>query len=135
MGMLDLDVDLMDFDIEDLPTTTKVQPVIVEKVTLRPSRTETAHVAVPTSQWNWSDLRDYIITEVEKRHGPQVRDAMKEASVIKSFITRWGIDQAVAIAKAAFDVHDGMWRNAPISINRFCKGSDDYFAGVIAQNL
>ena len=84
--------------------------------------------------WGWQELRDYVIREIERRHGPQVRNPKTESSIFKSFITRWP-DQAVAIAKTAFEVHNGMWRNAPISVNRFCKASDEYFAAVIAKNL
>lgn len=91
--------------------------------------------AKPASDWNWSDLRDYIVEQIEQRHGPQVRDALKESGICKAFIARWGIEEAVAIARAAFDVHDGMWRNAPISISRFAKGSDPYFASVIVTTV
>jgi hypothetical protein len=111
-----------------------------------PSVTETVRVvstgqvyggykAKEASAWNWSDLRDYIVEQIEQRHGPQVRDALKESGICKAFIARWGIEDAVAIARAAFEVHDGMWRNAPISISRFAKGSDPYFASVIATTV
>lgn len=128
---------MLDFDVDLTQPKSKAQPTLSEEVTVRPvqGRATTAHVALDPSTWNWSDLRDYIMSEVERRHGPQVRDGKKEASIIKAFIGRWGIEQAVAIAKVAFTVHDGMWRNAPISINRFCKASDPFFAGVIVKNL
>jgi len=128
---------VLDFDVDLTQPKSRIQPVLTEEVTVRPvqGQTATVRVALDPSAWNWSDLRDYIMSEVERRHGPQVRDAKKEAGIIKAFIGRWGIEQAVAIAKVAFTVHDGMWRNAPISINRFCRASDPYFAGVIAKNL
>jgi hypothetical protein len=94
-----------------------------------------AFMMKPEAAWGWSDLRDYVIKEIEKRHGPQVRDPMKEASIFKSFMSRWP-DQSVAIARVAFGpVNDGMWHNAPISVNRFCKASDSYFSTVIAERL
>lgn len=132
---------LIDFGFEPVATATRpavrvvetVIPTVTETVTVRPSQAA-GFVMKPESSWGWQDLRDYVIREIEARHGASVRDPKKEASVFKSFLTRWP-DQAVAIAKVAFEVHDGMWRNAPISVNRFCKASDEYFAAVIAKNL
>ena len=86
------------------------------------------------AEWGWQDLRDYVIREIEKRHGPQVRDPRKEQAIFKGFMTRWP-DQAVAIARSAFNVHDGMWKSAPISVNRFCKASDPFFAEILAARI
>lgn len=111
-------------------------PTVTEQVTVTPvASTASSYVMKDDTVWGWSDLRDYVIREIEKRHGPQVRDPKKEASIFKSFMSRWG-DQAPGIARAAFGpAHDGMWRNAPISVNRFCKASDEYFAAVLAARL
>jgi len=134
---------VLDFDAAVMtPATTT--PVTTQ--TPLPSVTETVRVvstgqvyggykAKEASAWDWADLRDYIVEQIEQRHGPQVRDALKESGICKAFIARWGIEDAVAIARAAFEVHDGMWRNAPISISRFAKGSDPYFASVIATTV
>lgn len=135
--MLDFDSDL---DIARANGTTTVSktttaPEVVETVTVIPASGGAGFLVKPPALWNWSDLRDYIVAEVEKVHGPQVRDPKKEAGICKGFLSRWGAEQAVAIARAAFEVHGGMWRNAPISMNRFCKGSDPYFAQPIADNL
>ena len=132
------------FDPTAAPTATATRrrqqvvtevPQVVETVQAiaRPSQAA-GYVMREESAWGWSDLRDYVIREMESRGNPQVRDGKKEASIFKSFMSRWG-DQSVAIAKAAFEVHNGMWRNAPISVNRFCKASDEYFAAIIAKNL
>ena len=75
-----------------------------------------------------------VVAEIERRGGDVVRNPKTEASIFKSFMTRWP-ENSVAIARAAFEVHDGMWRSAPISLNRFCKASDPYFAAIIAKNL
>ena len=111
-------------------------PVVQETVRVVPVASQSvAFVMKPEDGWGWSDLRDFVIREIEKRHGPQVRDLMKEAGIFKSFMTRWP-DQSVAIAKVAFGpVNDGMWQNAPISVNRFCKASDQYFSARIAERL
>jgi hypothetical protein len=117
------------------PAVTTVAPVVVETVTVVAKPSQAAGFVMRDEQaWGWQDLRDYVIREIEQRHGPQVRDPKKEAAIFKSFLTRWS-DSAVAIAKAAFEVHGGMWRGAPISVNRFCLASDEYFAAVIAKNL
>lgn len=86
------------------------------------------------SQWTWEDLRDYVMGQIERYHGPQLRNPVKEAAIFKGFLTRHG-DKAVAIARFAFEVQRGMWQRAPISANRFCKGSDPYFADVIKGRL
>lgn len=117
------------------PTVVETVPQVVETVTVTPvASTAAGFVMKPESAWGWQDLRDYVIREMEKRNNPQVRDPKKEASIFKGFLSRWG-DKAPAIAKTAFEVHDGMWRNAPISVNRFCKASDQYFAAVIAERV
>lgn len=130
---------MLDFDVPlnqtKTPQTIQAAPQVVETIRVMPNKSQGHLSGRPVSEWNWSDLRDFIIESIEQRHGPQVRDPKKEAGIIKSFISRWGIEQAHAIARAAFDVHDGMWRNAPITITRFAKGSDPYFASVIAENI
>jgi hypothetical protein len=50
-------------------------------------------------------------------------------------MTRYPDGKSIAIAKAAFEVQNGMWRSAPISVQRFCKGSDVFFADVIAERV
>lgn len=137
MTMLDFDFDpIAPMDVEECVPTRKVvedtaRPV--EQARAIPVR-GASYVARKDGSWGWSDLRDYIFTEIEARHGIQVRDPKKEASIIKSFMSRWGTD-AVRIARTAFDVHDGMWGGAPISINRFCRASDQWFAAVIVEKF
>lgn len=132
---------MLDFDIplnQAKPATETVRqaaPEVTETIRVTPNRSREHLSGRPVAEWNWSDLRDFIIEGIEQRHGPQVRDAKKEAGIVKSFISRWGIERAHAIAQASFDVYDGMWRNAPISINRFSKNSDPYFASIIADRL
>lgn len=138
--MLDFDTPL---NVKTQPQTETASP---EPVLVSDTVVTTEHVRVIThgaagysakafEMWNWSDLRDYINAEVERRHGPQVRDPKKESGIIKGFINRWGITKAVAIATAAFEVHDGMWRSSPITMTRFCKASDPYFSEIIAKNI
>lgn len=130
---------LIDFDTDLSRSTTVVvkqtAPVVTETVTttLAPSAKST-HVLKSESEWGWEELRDYVVSSIEKRHGAFPRNFKTEASIFKSFIVRWGA-QAPAIARFAFEFSDGMWHNAPISVNRFCKNSDPYFAQPISQRL
>lgn len=86
-------------------------------------------------EWTWREMRDYVMGQIEKYHGPQVRNPLKEKGIFEGFISRWGQDRAKIIAQAAFDIHHGMWANAPISINRFCKSSDAFFGQKIIDRL
>lgn len=124
-----------DDDVVTLPAT-KVEetvPVIVERVITTPIPSAT-HVLAETSNWGWEELRDYVVGSIEKRHGAFPRNMKTEHSIFKSFAKRWG-NQAGAIARFAFENSDGMWRGAPISVNRFCLNSDEFFASVIAERL
>lgn len=113
--------------------TETVVPVVTERVTVT-AVAGASYLLKADAQWTWEDLRDYVMGQIEQYHGPQVRNTVKEASIFKSFLTRHG-DQAVAIARFAFEVQRGMWQRAPISANRFCKGSDEYFSDVIKARL
>lgn len=108
-------------------------PTVKETVRVTPA-TGAAYLLKDDSQWTWEDLRDYVMGQIEQFHGPQVRNPMKEKAVFESFMKRWE-DKAVAIARFSFEVERGMWQRAPISVNRFCKGSDIYFAAKIAEKL
>jgi len=87
------------------------------------------------SDWSWEQLRDYVMRSIAERHGPQPRhESAKVNSIFKSFAARWG-SQAGPIARFAFERQDGFWRSAPVTIARFTKGNDGYFAGPISERL
>jgi hypothetical protein len=87
------------------------------------------------TQWDWRQLRDYVLRSIDERHGPHPsRDEAKITAVFKSFAARWG-NQAGPIAVFAFDQMDGFWNSAPITVARFTKNSDQYFAGPISERL
>lgn len=109
--------------------------VTQEVTTSRTGTTESSYLLKTASQWTWSDLRDYVVTEAEKRFGPQARDPKKESGIFKGFITRHGTEDAVLVAMAAFEVYEGTWRKAPITVTRFTKGNDPFFADVILARL
>lgn len=119
----------VDFDLFD-----SVAVIPEEPAPARPSE-NVAFDMKPDEEWGWEDLRNYVIAGIERYHGPQVRDNIKEKSIFGSFIKRHGAVDSAAIVRYAFGFNEGMWNNAPISVNRFCKASDSYFADAIKQRL
>lgn len=109
-------------------------PVVTETVRVIPIASA-AYLAKDESTWTAEDLRDYVMGQIESWHGPQLRNPVKELAIVRAFIKRRGLEQAVKIARVAFEVERGVWNRAPISINRFCAASDPYFADKLAQNL
>jgi hypothetical protein len=134
MTLLNFDTDLDAQGVASMVVRTTA-PVVTETVTVhqQPSQ-RTQYVAKPEETWAWDDLRDYVVREIEQRFGVFPRDSKKEYGIFHAFCGRWA-DQAPAIARFAFEVEDGRWAGAPISINRFCKNSDPFFAEVIAKRL
>jgi hypothetical protein len=116
--------------------TVKVEtvvPAVRQNVAFKTSG-NTSYLAKPDETWDWEDLRNYVIHEIERRHGAQPRDSRKEFGIFNSFMNRWG-SQAVPIARFAFEISDGRWMGAPIKMTRFCKESDKVFGSVIAEKL
>lgn len=94
-----------------------------------------AYIGKSDAEWQWDDLRDYVIYELEKRFGCFARrPATQEFGIFDSFRRRWG-NKAPAIARHAFEVCGGMWHNRQVTVESFCKGSDPYFAQPIADRL
>jgi len=91
-------------------------------------------VGISPDKWGWEEIRDYVVAEIEKRFGPFPRDTKKEYGIFMSFKGRWQ-DKAGLIAKHAFEIEDGRWAGAPMSVNRFCKNSDPFFAAPIVQRI
>lgn len=123
----------IDFDF--IPDETDVQESTAEPPRVVSIETTMPVVATSTIEVNdWRVLRDYVVEQITKYNGAFPRDTKKEKGIFTSFISRWG-DKAMPIAKAAFEVHQGVWHNAPVRIQRFCINSDPYFACVIARTL
>lgn len=122
-------------EVTPQPPIVQQAPVaIVQTVTATQVGTaESAYLLKPVDAWTWQDLRDYVITEAEKRSGAQLRNPAKEAGIFKGFIARYGIQDAVMVAVAAFEIYEGVWRSAPIGVSRFTTGNDPYFSDVILQ--
>jgi hypothetical protein len=121
---------VMDFDLFETSTPVPSAPATA------PQASNVAGFSMKQAEeWDWEDLRNYVVHEIERYHGPQPRDAMKEKAIFGSFIKRHGSSASAAIAQFAFGFCEGMWSNAPITVNRFCKASDPFFADPIKQRL
>lgn len=94
----------------------------------------TTHLSKPTEAWTWEDLRNYVVDSIETRFGAFPRNTGKEYGVFTRFASTYGPD-AGRIARYAFETCEGWWSNAPVSVNRFCRASDEYFAVPILARL
>lgn len=111
----------------------QVAPTVVQTVAITPTPSR-SDLLVSEAEWTWSELRDYVVSQIEQRFGAFPRDSRKEYGIFTRFAKEYGAE-AVAIAKYAFEVTEGWWQGAPISVNRFCKGSDPFFAEPIRARL
>lgn len=115
------------------PEPEVVGVTVETTVVRRPSEART-HLLKSDDKWGWEELRDYVVEQIEDRSGPFPRDGMREAAIFKRFCDTWKAE-APAIARYAFEVHDGRWAGAPIRIQRFCRGSDEFFARPIQEKI
>lgn len=113
------------------PVTTQVTETVRVSPTTTRSRTD---LMSPPEAWGPGELRDYVVSQIEEFHGAFPREARKEHSIFTRFHKEFGAD-AARIALYVFETCDGIWRSAPVSITRFCRGSDDYFARPILERL
>lgn len=129
------DTPLDDARVTRMVVVPQERPVQIEqRVTILTPRSDSrAYLAKPDEAWEWSDLRDYVVTQIEARFGVFPRDVRKESGIFKSYLARY--PQGPRIARYAFETAEGFWMGAPISVTRFCKGSDPYFSDVIAERL
>lgn len=121
-------------DVMSGPIVTREAPA-ASTVTTSPGTQSSAFLLKKAADWTWQDLRDYVVTAITERFGAPQRDALKESVIFKAFISRYGIVNAVLVATAAFEIYRGIWRNAPVSITRFTKGNDPYFADVLLARV
>lgn len=123
-----------ELDVQGVTRTVTTSVRVTETVTATTRPTESRTFLVQ-DEWGWEALRDYVVHEIETRFGAFPRDSKKEYGIFSSFVSRWGASMAQAIARHAFEVCDGRWAGAPVSVTRFCKGSDPFFGAVIADRL
>jgi hypothetical protein len=116
---------------------TTEAPLVTEQVVARPVGVRKGYLLrTDDDQWSWEDLRDYVADKIVDLSGHQIaRNAVRAKAIFSSFCERWK-EFAVPIARYAFEGPDrGWWKGAIIGFERFCKGSDPYFAGEIADLL
>lgn len=120
-------------------TRTSTAPGITETVRVGRMETRATYLGKELADWDWADLRNYVVRHIEDRLGPiPNREPRKEYGVFNSFLNRWNAlvpGLAPAIAEAAFEIFGGMWESAPIREWHFYKKSDPFFAQVIAERL
>lgn len=130
--MRNIDTDL---DRQGVTAIVKTSTAVAETLSATPTPSAArAFLAKPEEQWTWSDLRDYVVAEIERRSGAFARESKKEYGIFTRFLKTWG-SLAPRIAHYAFTECDGYWMGQPITINRFTKGADPYFAEVIANRV
>jgi hypothetical protein len=124
---------LQSFDVED---QLDLPEVPVEQSSHRsPIPSSQGRMFLASSgPWSWEALRDYVVVSIERRWGPFERNPMTEYRIFTSFLKRWG-PKAEPISRYVFEIRDGLWRGSPVTIYRWTKGSDPYFASVIADRL
>lgn len=86
------------------------------------------------SDWTWVELRDYVLRQITLVSGGVTDNPAKVAGIMKRFVKEYGVHSAT-IARYAFEVCGGWWNNQPITVARFCKANDPYFAQVILDRL
>jgi hypothetical protein len=124
---------MINFSTNRASTPTVVEttvPVVQETITIKPR----LRPVLQQTQVDWEQLRDYVLEQVEKAHGPQARDERKENTIFMAFAARWP-EQAMEIARYAFEESEGFWKGSPVLVPRFHRTSDNYFAVPIANLL
>lgn len=114
--------------VRETLTVTRPEPVVAAR------ETRTTDIGKDPRDWSADDLRNYVVRQIETFFGDFPKEPQKIAGIFRSFHSRYG-EWAGPIAVAAFDLYAGRWRGAPISVTRFCKGSDPYFSDPIKQRL
>lgn len=118
------------------PIITQEAPTqVTSALTATPATRSSAFLLKKAKDWTWQDLRDYVIAAITERFGTPRRDPLKESGIFKGFINRYGIVSAVLIATSAFEVYNGIWRNAPVGVSRFTTNNDPYFADVLLARV
>lgn len=101
----------------------------------RPEKQKHSYMAAKPGGWDWEALRDYVASSILRTHGPFERNFMKEKAIFSRFIRTFGPDVAERIARHTFEVQGGWHEGSPVGINKFCKGSDPFYAIPVAKKM
>lgn len=116
---------------------TSVRPYVSPSITISAvpvTEAQAARVRRPPEAWSVPDVCAYITEEIIRAHGPQL-PARDVRGALEGFCARFSVPVAVRIARAAFEVHGGMWEGAPVTWRRFTEGHDGFFAQPILAAL
>ena len=81
-----------------------------------------------------SEMLAYVVGEGGRLTGTQLPVPGAE-EIFGGFIRRFGQRDATRIARAAIEVHRGMWMGAPITPRRFTRSNDEFFARRVLARL
>jgi hypothetical protein len=71
-------------------------------------------------------LGSHIAAEIARCSGPQL-PCFNAGQIIDGFWERFGA-AGMVICRQAFEVHNGMWQGAPVTLQRFQAHHDPFFA-------
>lgn len=140
---ISFDPGLFEDELEnDAPTSTIRAVVTVPavrqtaRVTSQSREHRRDYLARDARTWTWDDLRNYVVGKIQEFHGDFPRNEAKEFGIFSAFAGRFD-DLAGPIAQFAFETSStpGYWKGSPISVTRFCKGSDPYFGDQIRARV
>lgn len=114
-------------------TVTTTAPAVQQSVAVTPVASR-SDLLTETAEWSWQELRDFVVSSIERISGPFPRDSRKEYGIFSRYLKEHGQD-GIRVARYAFEVCGGWWNGAPISVSRFAKGSDQYFTQPILDRL
>lgn len=128
-------------DADEVQTIRTEVPTVQEQVTVTPAAAPAPEdLGDPkdrvdaSGSYEWERVRNYVVEQILRVHGPFPRDVRKENTIFMGFAARWeGV--AMDIARHAFEAAGGEWLGAPVSVARFHETSDPVFAAKIAPML
>lgn len=77
-------------------------------------------------------LGEHILSEIVRCNGAQLPN-YREQEILDSFWEQFGPDDGALICRQAFQVHSGFWRGAQITILRFQRSHDEFFAAPLLE--
>lgn len=88
--------------------------------------------SAPSRTVTKQSLSAYIQERIIECNGPQLPCDRAE-EILNGFWDRFGVEAGMAICAQVFDVRNGMWHNAPVTVLRFQEGQDQFFANPLLE--
>jgi hypothetical protein len=86
-----------------------------------------ASMSVTAGTGTAAEMEAYFLAEIRRLTGPQL-PVGNATGIFEEFVGRFGTEDAWRIARAAVEVHKGYWHGAPVTLNGFRPGHDEFFA-------